>query len=893
MILRIAIAVMAFCALSLSANAQSFSGLPSATVPLTGAENVPMDQGAGCNSHTTPCSTVQAASAWIGQPITAPSGCPAAISAPFSYQECFDTSGSLPVLKQWFHGSWSVVYTLDTTTGIMTPPVGGGTATIASNSTTDLCSSPQAAVTISGTTTITGFGSTCSAGIIKFVRFSGVLTLTYNGTSLIIPGAANVTTAVGDAMVAEYLGSGNWAVLLYQPVGGGPIGLTKAQVIAALGYTPANQASPTFTGTVTFPDGSTWTSGGLAPSGRPIGYNALATVVLPHVPNNATLALTSTATYPTGVIRDDYLVGNGAPPVLFKPLTGTCAANSLVSDGGSCVNETSGDGNSWKAQYGAGGVDVREWGAKCDGATNDSAAIIASLAAATNASLGKIVLPDATCYSTAQIIVPPGVTLDGTVFVPSNPPAGSKLLCASSVANACLVVSGDGTSAGLGNGAAGAQYLTVAYSGTPPTNSDNIEVLGGYNPVINHLFAYNAYNGFGFVGVCTTPPSTNCVYGISADPDHIYTGVIANDHIYVNNWPELRISHGRFGMSGAGDLNGGAYIYFTGGAGGGGEGPNSFYVSDSIFNQGANAPTHFAQWANITGAGANVVEWKFEHIHVEDSGTGALFATDVTNNILNRLNISDSTFNTVSRPVWGLNAATQPSEWEITGNEFFCSTFTLSPTPSIQSVAIIGNRIDCASHFTSTAGTDTLELTSNSYGGNLTLDGTANWGSLNVNGGSFTAGSLVNSTTAGSVLSVDMAGQNSLFDCSATIGLAFGGTSLAGGDYATRACKWQITGNTVTVYVNLILSAVSGSGAATLVGLPKAISSNPYASAGGPTAPYAANLQSLTGTLGLAGVGGTTTATFTQSSATGTTAVSESNFTNTSQVSATIVYPFQ
>lgn len=62
---------------------------------------------------------------------------------------------------------------------------------------------------------------------------------------------------------------------------------------------------------------------------------------LPHVADNTTLASKSIATYPNGVWRDDFSVGR------FLPETGTCAANSLINDGVSCVNTTAGDGNSW------------------------------------------------------------------------------------------------------------------------------------------------------------------------------------------------------------------------------------------------------------------------------------------------------------------------------------------------------------------------------------------------------------------------------------------------------------------------------------------------------------------------------------------------------------------
>ncbi len=66
---------------------------------------------------------------------------------------------------------------------------------VASTATPDLDAAQSSYVRITGTTTITGF--TLTAGRKRWVVFSGALTLT-NGASLILPGAANITTIAGD-----------------------------------------------------------------------------------------------------------------------------------------------------------------------------------------------------------------------------------------------------------------------------------------------------------------------------------------------------------------------------------------------------------------------------------------------------------------------------------------------------------------------------------------------------------------------------------------------------------------------------------------------------------------------------------------------------------------------
>ena len=98
---------------------------------------------------------------------------------------------------------------------LYTPPY-GAVGVIASATTTDLGTYLGNFLQITGSTTITSFGSSASTSRpLYFVTFAGAMTLTYNATSLIIPGGQNVTTASGDTAILEYLGSGNWQVLAY------------------------------------------------------------------------------------------------------------------------------------------------------------------------------------------------------------------------------------------------------------------------------------------------------------------------------------------------------------------------------------------------------------------------------------------------------------------------------------------------------------------------------------------------------------------------------------------------------------------------------------------------------------------------------------------------------
>ena len=119
--------------------------------------------------------------------------------------------------------------------------------TVASATSTAIGAAASNNVIISGTTTITSFDNV-AAGITRKVRFTGALTLTHNATSLILPGAANITTANGDELVATSLGSGNWKVRSYNLASGQAL-VTAGSVIQS---TPVALSGTSFTPTVDF-----------------------------------------------------------------------------------------------------------------------------------------------------------------------------------------------------------------------------------------------------------------------------------------------------------------------------------------------------------------------------------------------------------------------------------------------------------------------------------------------------------------------------------------------------------------------------------------------------------------------------------------------------------------
>jgi hypothetical protein len=100
---------------------------------------------------------------------------------------------------------------------------------VASATTCDIGAVYGGKIVISGTTTITSLGA--SANKLRFVRFSGALTLTHNGTSLILPGAQNIVTVAGDTAIFVSDASGNWRCHSYDRASGRSISGIQATVI--------------------------------------------------------------------------------------------------------------------------------------------------------------------------------------------------------------------------------------------------------------------------------------------------------------------------------------------------------------------------------------------------------------------------------------------------------------------------------------------------------------------------------------------------------------------------------------------------------------------------------------------------------------------------------------
>ena len=146
----------------------------------------------------------------------------AALTVPHANPVIADSAGRFPAMFLAV-GDYRTILTdaADVTISTDDPVEGQVEATVppwtdvASAATTDIGFVNSENLRITGTTTITAFG-TAASGTRRQLRFAGALVLTHNATSLILPGGANITTGAGDTAVAVSLGAGNWVVVDYQ-----------------------------------------------------------------------------------------------------------------------------------------------------------------------------------------------------------------------------------------------------------------------------------------------------------------------------------------------------------------------------------------------------------------------------------------------------------------------------------------------------------------------------------------------------------------------------------------------------------------------------------------------------------------------------------------------------
>jgi hypothetical protein len=168
---------------------------------------------------------------------------------------------------------------------------------IASAATTDIGAATGNYVRITGSVTISSFG-TAQAGTRRIVEFNSALTLTYNSTSLVLPTGANITTEAGDVAIFVSRGSGNWKCVSYERFSGLP--LLSTTLNNTLGSDTAIGSTGTWVTGPTVAQGSTgvWLAWGTVT----INAAASSARVSARLTDGTNVVSSTNATWPSAVV---------------------------------------------------------------------------------------------------------------------------------------------------------------------------------------------------------------------------------------------------------------------------------------------------------------------------------------------------------------------------------------------------------------------------------------------------------------------------------------------------------------------------------------------------------------------------------------------------------------
>lgn len=526
-------------------------------------------------------------------------------------------------------------------------------------------------------------------------------------------------------------------------------------------------------------------------------------------------------------------------------------------------------------------ANVLDFGAKCDGVTDDAAAINAALSHPVT-----VVIPNATCRAASTIVVQEGANLVGTTFSTQQPPSGSIVRCDLTVSPCIAVVEqfvlpqtrGGQLISDLTVGRASGQIP----EGTICLNTETFFVMVRYVNCDGHAIGYKVVQRISTGG-----------YGTIAKFSNVSTCNIIDTDIVQDGLAEFNIDTGRFGCNGT--RNGGRhknYISITGGAGG----PNTIKITNSQFNDIQN-PTCFVNWHNLTVTQPTASEFNFTGNHLEFTGGAesphSVFCSDQSAAMINLVRFNDNEIrdNNGTGSVFNLNANTALADWRMHGNSwigFNANGWKLSLSQPLLIFNSSGEtfntpRVTVVGVPSPTPSSVIFE--GNTYAGGLTISGDFGAAFPTRFSGVLAGGTVVSNAT--SPVEIDIPGY-SLTDASESVGLRFGGVDA---NLGFKNGKWQLHGSVLTYSFFITVSSMgSGVGTAELTGLPFAA---------GPSAPlgifgvYCLGMVGLPGPIMISVNALSKIATFVASSASGLSLVTNANFTSSSQCQGVLSYSLQ
>ena len=220
---------------------------------------------------------------------------------------------------------------------------------------------------ITGTTTITDIDfATPKDGRVAILEFDGALVLTHHATTLVIPGAANITTAAGDRCGIVQDSGDNIHVLWYQKAAESPFNILNGQVFTATG---ANTYTPTVgmrycLAIITGGGGS----GGAATGNPDAGSGGGAGGTAIEIYSAATIGVNQTVTIGIGAVASGNTGTTSTFGALMSALGGVGGITSAGAGGiggvptGGLINITGGDGEACQGGSNPGGGGASFWG---------------------------------------------------------------------------------------------------------------------------------------------------------------------------------------------------------------------------------------------------------------------------------------------------------------------------------------------------------------------------------------------------------------------------------------------------------------------------------------------------------------------------------------------------
>lgn len=385
------------------------------------------------------------------------------------------------------------------------------------------------------------------------------------------------------------------------------------------------------------------------------------------------------------------------------------------ADGGSIIAAAGGVG-CWMLQHN-GIVDVLQFGAVGDGATDDYPAITAALAS--KASI--VMMPPLPYRVSAGITVPAFKSLKGQSFGAYATGAitdSAPLIIGDLAIPTIVTVVGGGAEEGV----ALSDVMVNRVAGAVPAGSIGVAVTNSFaNLSVQDVTSLRSAIGF------STGAGTST--GLGVHYLRCYTGQVTQFHVQISNAVETTFTECRFGRNGGLDVNTTAYVNINGAA------VDTVRFQTCQFNQGGGQA---ASLVSFTGYASNVNGIiSFNHCHAEQISSSVVLV-DAASSAVRRLRFVGNTIDAGAGDTFYFGAAAMLTELMLVGNAFD-GGFAVTLDQQTSSV-ITGNNITGPVLINQ----GTQIVTGNFFQGNVTLQGAT---ARTVFVGNGVAGTLTNTMT--------------------------------------------------------------------------------------------------------------------------------------------------